>query len=221
MRGLRRYADPLHSGSPAERFRQQRMAIFESLIRPLPRPITILDVGGTVTVWKAAGLMETELRVVLMNRRPQKVSHSNFSSVVGDARCMPFPTKSFDVVFSNSVIEHVGSIEQQRQMAREVRRVGKRYFVQTPNYWFPFEPHFLFPCFQFFPEKWQVYMVSRFDMGQYSKTLDDEAARTLVRSVRLLTPSELVSLFPDARLCREWFLGSTKSLVVYGGWTDL
>lgn len=54
-----------------------------------------------------------------------------------------FQDNEFDAVFSNSVIEHVGDYEAQRQMANEIMRVGKRYFVQTPNFYFPIEPHIL------------------------------------------------------------------------------
>ncbi|MEM2045934.1 MAG: class I SAM-dependent methyltransferase, partial [Candidatus Bathyarchaeia archaeon] len=57
--------------------------------------------------------------------------------IIGDARCMPFKDKSFDVVFSNSVIEHVGNYDDQKMCAEEIRRVGKCYFVQTPNFYFP------------------------------------------------------------------------------------
>ena len=71
---------------------------------------------------------------------------------VGDAVDMPgISDGAFDVVFSNSVIEHVETYENQRRMAAEIRRVGRRYFVQTPNRHFPLEPHFLVPGFQLLP----------------------------------------------------------------------
>ncbi|HYN82703.1 MAG TPA: class I SAM-dependent methyltransferase [Gemmatimonadaceae bacterium] len=92
------------------------------------------------------------IRVTLLNTQHQKVSSSRFLSAVGDARFIPqFATGSFDVVFSSSVIEHVGDYATQRRMADEIQRVGKRYFVQTPNKRFPLEPHFLFPWFQYLP----------------------------------------------------------------------
>jgi 2-polyprenyl-3-methyl-5-hydroxy-6-metoxy-1,4-benzoquinol methylase len=70
-----------------------------------------------------------------------------------------FQNDEFDIVFSNSVIEHVGSYEEQNLMASEVRRVGKRYFIQTPNLFFPIEPHFLFPFFQFLPLDYRVTLI--------------------------------------------------------------
>jgi len=47
----------------------------------------------------------------------------------------------FDLVFSNSVIEHVGDFERMRQFVHEARRVAKSYWIQTPSKWFPIEPH--------------------------------------------------------------------------------
>ena len=68
--------------------------------------------------------------------------------MVGDA-CDPklFEGRRFDFVHSNSVIEHVGDDEQIRRFARNTRRLGDRYYMQTPDYWFPYEPHFRFPGF--------------------------------------------------------------------------
>ncbi|MGH7860878.1 MAG: methyltransferase domain-containing protein [Candidatus Dormibacteraceae bacterium] len=75
-----------------------------------------------------------------------------FQSVIGDARDLAqFQAQAFDVAFSNSVIEHVGGADDQRRMASEAMRVASHYFVQTPKHYFPIEPHFLVPGFQFMP----------------------------------------------------------------------
>jgi hypothetical protein len=131
-----------------------------------------------------------------------------------------FRAGEFDVVFSNSVIEHLGTLNEQRWMADEIRRVGKRYFVQTPNRYFPLEPHFLVPFFQFLPLRMRVQLVRRFDLGWYGMggIPDPEHAEAVVRSIRLLSAGELLRLFPDGRLYRERLFGLTKSLIVYGGW---
>ena len=73
----------------------------------------------------------------------------------------------FDIVFSNSVIEHLGDIEGQRRMAKEIRRVGKYYYLQTPNRNFPVEPHFQFPFFQFLPKWLRTAIVRRWSIGWY------------------------------------------------------
>jgi ubiquinone/menaquinone biosynthesis C-methylase UbiE len=86
--------------------------------------------------------------ITLLNPELSESAPSNFTAFVGDGRSMPqFEDHQFDIVFSNSTIEHVGSIDDQRAMAREIVRVGRKYYVQTPNRYFPIEPHFVFPFF--------------------------------------------------------------------------
>ena len=131
-------------------------------------------------------------------------------SVIGD--------RAFDVVFSNSVIEHLGIFEDQQSMAAEIRRVGKRYYVQTPNRFFPIEPHFLVPFFQFLPIGLKARMLRRIDLGWYKKVPSLELARKTVQSIRLLSEKDLSKLFPEAHLYRERFCGLVKSFVAYAGW---
>lgn len=100
-------------------------------------------------------------------------------------------------------------------MAQEVRRVGKRYFVQTPNFFFPIEPHFLFPAFHWLPMSVRTWLVRHFDLGWYKKQADAAAARELVTSIRLLTKTELERLFPEGSIYCEKAFGLTKSFVVY------
>ncbi len=137
--------------------------------------------------------------------------------IFGDARSLDFPDKSFDVVYSNSVIEHVGNSLDQREMANHIRRVGKRHFVQTPNYYFPIEPHFLFPGFQFLPTSARAHLLNRFDLGWMAREPTLDVARDVVDSVRLLKRSEFVRLFPDSHIYDETFCGLTKSFIAYDG----
>ena len=137
--------------------------------------------------------------------------------VIGDARDMSmFAEGEFDIVFSNSVIEHVGSFSDQAAMAREVQRVGRRFFVQTPNRYFPIEPHFLFPGFQFLPLTTRAWLHCRFDLGWMRRAESAEAAMTEVKQLRLLSRAELQKLFPHASIHVERFAGIPKSFVAYG-----
>ena len=117
----------------------------------MERPVRILDVGGTEGYWKMGKLNDDQVFVTLLNLTQVDVTMPNMTSIAGDARKIQESDLSFDIVFSNSVIEHVGTYKDQMQMAKEVHRIGKHYFVQTPNKYFPLEPHFLFPFFQFLP----------------------------------------------------------------------
>jgi hypothetical protein len=217
---LRALADNRDPRSLAGRLRRQRFTLFESLISRVPRPLRILDVGGTQQFWQVMGFAGAErIEVTILNLTPEPVSLPNFIGVTGDARDLHFGDASFDVVFSNSVIEHVGGYHDQCRMAREVKRVGARYFLQTPNRYFPIEPHFLLPCFQFLPVPARVWLLQHFSLGWRSRTRDAKEARASVESVRLLSKAELMALFPEATLFKERVMGLTKSFVVYAGWS--
>ncbi len=209
-------ADNRRAGSLANRFRRRRFELFKELVAPLPRPVRVLDVGGTENFWRQMNAADADwLEIVLVNVSSQPATAANVEAVVGDGRDLsPFSDGSFDVVFSNSVIEHVGGWEDQRSMADEMRRVGRLLFVQTPNRFFPIEPHFLFPGFQFLPVRARIALVRRFPLGYHDALPDPEDARRAVEEIRLLTASELRQLFPGARIHRERALGLTKSFVV-------
>lgn len=220
MKILKKVADHRRDDSLAARLRRQRFALFRRLIWSLNRPFDILDVGGTALFWQRMGFAEErDVRIVLLNTREPRSAYPNLTSVIGDARDLGgFGDNEFDVIFSNSVIEHVGGYDDQRRMAGEIRRVGKRYFLQTPNRYFPIEPHFLFPFFQFLPLSLQVFIVRHSGSGWRGRIPDKHRAAEVVGSIRLLTESEVRALFPGGTVYKEKFLGLTKSFVVYGGW---
>ena len=219
---VRTLADNSRPDSMASRMRRKRFALFLSLLESVEGPVRILDIGGTQQFWNVMmGSEPTRLRITLLNVVHQTVSSSAFVSAVGDARHLEgIGDGEFDVVFSNSVIEHVGTYEDQRRMADEVRRVGKRYFVQTPNRRFPIEPHFLFPFFQYLPVAARAWLLSSFNVGWYRRIPDKQAARREVESIQLLTRSRFAKLFPGATLYEEKILGLTKSFVAFGGWSS-
>lgn len=202
----------------ATAFRRRRFRLFLALIETLKPPISILDVGGEQRFWEVMGMAQDErLRVALLNIELQPVNRPNFTSLIGDASDLSqFADGAFDVVFSNSVIEHLGSFDRQRRMAMEVQRVGKCYFIQTPNRYFPLEPHFLLPFFQFYPPGLQIALVRRFNLGWYRREPDTHRASNLARSHRLLSAQEMRTLFPNGALYRERLLVLTKSFIVCG-----
>lgn len=205
------------------RMRRRRFSLFLSLLNEVERPLRILDVGGTSEFWQLMGLSNLDrVRVTLFNLQAQSASGPIFESVAGDARDLSrYPDQSFDVAFSNSVIEHLGpAFSDQQRMAREIERVAQRYFVQTPNRYFPLEPHFLVPGFQFLPLSLRTWMVSSFDVGWYKRIPDKATARREVESVSLLTEKQLRTLFPEAVIYKEKLLGITKSFVAFGGWGE-
>lgn len=219
---FKKIADNHQDDSLATQMRRRRFQYFLSLLDIVPRPLTVLDVGGTQGFWERMGFVdEPGIQFTILNIEPQAVHHAQFNSVVGDATDLSlFAGASFDVVFSNSVIEHVGNLDRQRRMAQEIRRVGRRYFVQTPNYYFPLEPHFLFPGFQWLPLEARAWLLHHFDLGWAKRLPTRMAARQEAAAITLLKKRELLTLFPGARLYCEKALGLTKSFVVYDGWGE-
>jgi len=214
---LKLISDNSKPNSLANRLRSKRHAWFESVTAGMKKPISILDVGGTSSYWQILSAnSEDDFRVELINLSKESFKPPVVKSHSGDARDLTqFSDAQFDLVFSNSVIEHVGAKEDQRQMANEISRVASSYIVQTPNFFFPLEPHFLFPCFQFLPRSLRILLVKNFKLGWTEKASDTEQAARLVDSVRLLRESELVELFPDCEIYREKFFGLTKSIIAY------
>jgi hypothetical protein len=206
-------------GSLVNELRKRRFERFLSLIRPLPRPLTILDVGGEEYIWTAMGFgSDSSITVTLLNLYPIETSYPSFKSIVGDARAMAcFDDKEFDVVFSNSVIEHVGGPDDMQRMAAEVERVGKSYFIQTPNRYFPIEPHFLFPFFQFLPLRLQVFLACHISLGYFKKFADPKEAKEEIRAIQLVSIADMRRFFPGAEILEERVAGLTKSLMACKG----
>lgn len=126
----------------------------------------------------------------------------------------PFPKGSFDLVFSNSLIEHLGTEGRQRAFAAEVRRLSRGgYSVQTPNKWFPIEPHYLSPFAQFVPRMVRPVVIRWITpRGGLTRPSRDRCIG-MSEEIRLLDADEMKGLFPDADIVRERFPGLTKSLV--------
>ncbi|HEX5257604.1 MAG TPA: methyltransferase domain-containing protein [Sphingomicrobium sp.] len=186
----------------SNRFRQKWMRRFLELLKPLQGGrIRILDLGGTAAYWHALpGLYRDEnVEITIINLDDREFDDANLKVRQGDARNLPqFADNSFDVVHSNSVIEHVGLWGDMQRMAAEVRRLAPRYFVQTPNYWFPIEPHYKLPLVQFLPRSVRSRIRDKVWPGQ---------------SIELIAAKHMRTLFPDAGIERERFCGLTKSLI--------
>ncbi len=221
MKFLTRFADVTKDESFSARMRRKRFSLFLDLLDRVPnRPLRILDIGGTERFWEVMGFVDTEHQITLLNNSFEDydegfADHRNISSVVGDARFLnEFKEGSFDIVFSNSVIEHVGTLKDQAQMANEIRRLCDRYYVQTPDFFFPLEPHYLFPFFHWLPISVRVFLLRNFSLGWAPKAPNLETAKEWAICIRLLKKSELQALFPDAVIYHERFLGLTKSFVI-------
>jgi ubiquinone/menaquinone biosynthesis C-methylase UbiE len=216
---LIKMSNPENKSSISAKLRNKRFALFKSLLPSESYPLKILDVGGKETIWIREGFQDPDtinrFQITILNISEQKTTSPNIISVVGDARNMSqFADNEFDIVFSNSVIEHVGSYADQMKMAKEIQRVGKKYFVQTPNLYFPIEPHFVFPFFQFLPLSMKVWILTNIGR-KHKKVATKEKAQQVARGIILLRKKQFSCLFPQATIFEEKYLGLTKSFVAY------
>jgi hypothetical protein len=164
--------------------------------------------------WSILGNIE----IVLLNTFVQEHLPPPFLSVVADARDLSrYGDREFDVVYSNSVLCHVGAFSDRVRMAREIRRVGRSYFVQTPNPGFIIDWRTLIPFFHFLPLSSQAWCFRHFRVGTYPRIQDYSASLYQASRVQTVTCDELRRLFPDGTIVRERVLGMTKSFVVHSG----
>jgi hypothetical protein len=190
-------------------FRRRRMKRFFAIFAPSSE-VRVLDIGGTPQTWSVESTAATQFPVTMINiRRDGQIDGGRFTSMAGDATALPFADKSFDIAFSNSVIEHVGSWERQQAFAHEARRVAPKLWIQTPARSFPIEAHLLAPFIQYLPKRVQHRIVRWTPRG----LLQPSVVHEIVDEVRLLTYREFRQLFPDCRILKERFMGLTKSYV--------
>ena len=219
---FRKAADVGSTTSLSNKLRGQRFAMFASLVEQLPKPIRIIDIGGTLSYWQQRGWVgKAGVEITVVNFGSPASICENVIIREGNALDLSeYTDGAFDVAHSNSVIEHLLSFENQAKMAAEVKRIAKAYWVQTPNYWFPIEPHFHVPGWQWLPRSIRVALLMRFRCGWRGPVNDRKLAEASVDEVRLMDDTELVQLFPEATLWKEKFFGLTKSLVVYHGYNN-
>ena len=188
--------------------RMRQMALYFSI----SRKTKVLDVGGSYNNWS---YLENMPKLTLLNlAQPPGSLPAEVQYVRGDARSLPFADKSFDVVYSNSVIEHVGGRSDQIEMAKEMMRVGKSYYCQTPNYWFFIEPHFLGPIIHWLPVSIRGLLGKWFSLRGLITRNSLNKLNEFARSIHLHKRYEINRIFPGAILINEYFLGFPKSFIV-------
>ncbi|OQW96714.1 MAG: hypothetical protein BWK74_07875 [Desulfobacteraceae bacterium A6] len=199
-----------HIFRPFQRyFRTKRMRQFWQRFGLTSESI-VLDIGGCEFNWT---LLPAQCHVTLINLSAPGKSYNSFTWIIGDGRHLPFKDEAFDVVYSNSVIEHLGSFGNQRFFADECRRVGQRYYVQTPNKCFFMEPHLITPFIHWLPRRIQRLLLRNFTLWGWITRPTSHYCESFMQEIRLLGEQELKHLFPEADIWHERFLGLSKSLM--------
>lgn len=220
MRLLKLFFDHKQDNSFVNKLRKNRFSLLENRIKQLASQkdtFRILDIGGDISYWKHVGWKRDNCHIYLLNLYENAIEEKDaafFHTVIGNALALPFQKGDFDLIFSNSVIEHVGSYENQKKFADEVIRICDRYIIQTPSLWFPLEPHSLIPLFQFIPHRLRALLIMTFNINYFPKRSNYKEALTVSRSTLMFTKKRFQQLFPGAEIQVEKLFGIPKSYTV-------
>jgi hypothetical protein len=180
----------------------------------------VLDLGGTADSWLRASVAPKSVTVLnihtdeLVSGRVDERLPDWIELVTGDACTPPAAVLagSYDLVFSNSLLEHVGGPLRRRQLAEVIRSAAPRHWVQTPYRYFPVEPHYLFPGYQFLPIAARARLARSWPLVHTRDTTWEGGVATALE-VELLSITEMRFLFPDSTIHSERLAGLPKSLV--------
>jgi Methyltransferase domain len=198
--------------SVAERMRLRRWEFIRTHLPELAE-MNVLDLGGTLHWWQRAPARPNHVTIV--NLDTSDADARWLTAITGDA-CHAdelVAGQSFDLVFSNSLIEHVGGHQARSALAQVIRTLAPRYLVQTPYRYFPVEPHWLFPGMQFLPLPVRRAIAPRWPLG-HTHGWPAPQALSEVMSTELIGATEMRTYFPDGKLYWERFLGLPKSIIV-------
>lgn len=196
------------SGRARVRRWQHLLALFPSFSE-----MRVLDLGGTPESWRLAPVRPAS--VVTVNLRPpQESSAKGVMAIRGDACDLPSAVSRdhFDLVYSNSLLEHVGGHVRRQRLADNIHSLADRHWVQTPYRYFPIEPHWLFPGMQWLPYEARVQVSMRWNRGPI-RTHTREDAQDQVDEIDLVGISQMRRYFPASVIWYERFAGLIKSLV--------
>jgi hypothetical protein len=206
----------------SERSRTRRATLFCRYIHPTQED-RILDLGPEDGNYIAKIIPFREnVFIADINEEMLKRGRARYgfqTVLLDESGVLPFEDNYFDIVHCSSVIERVTvdkgqqwsiqskkefteiSFKRQKQFANEIRRVGKSYFVQTPNKNFIFESHTWLPLIQFLPRPLMIKTIRFLNKWWVKKTAPDW---------NLLTVRQMKELFPDVIIVREKVFGFNK-----------
>lgn len=175
-------------------WRARRMAVLADRIELSPH-LSVLDIGGLPDLWE---MTPNRPRVTLLNlpgafRWLTREQRSDFDLIEGNIFDSPELPASFDIAFSNSVLEHVGAAAKQEIFARIVRR-APAYWIQVPSPRFPIEQH----CHALF--WWQRGDRLRERAMKRWSERGDALSGPFMRNTFPIDQHRLQKLFPDATL---------------------
>jgi SAM-dependent methyltransferase len=204
-------------------FRRKRGRLFVATL-PNFTSLKVLDVGGSRHFWEKQdpAIVPSNLTLVNIKNDGQAKSYSgtmrHMEVIVYDGQTLPFDDKSFDVIVCNSVIEHVPP-QQRARVVQEILRVAKFYFIQTPAFVFPIEPHFFCPGLHWLPRSVGRRAV-RLSPWRIMSRPSEQHIKKYFEEIQILRRAELIGYAPNSKIFIERFLGIPKSYTIYGPNTE-
>ena len=202
--------------------RTRKLELFNKLMNPT-KEMKILDIGAEINPTNENIIQFIDdypwnNNVSAINLSPEHISlikqyYPEVDARVGDACALPWEDKHFDIVYSNAVIEHLGSFEKQKKMAAEIMRVGKSWFITTPNRWYPFEFHMRLPFVTWLPRNGYI----RFGQVISYNHVERKYMTGIRRDgLRLITAKELKHCFPSSRIIKQRVTFMAETLISVG-----
>lgn len=176
----------------------------------------ICDLGGSRHFWEKLGIEVPPYNITIYNVSESETSAFtdayDIKVVIYDGKRIPVPDNAFDLLMCNSVIEHVPP-DLRLGLAKEMRRVARQLFLQTPARSFVIEPHFIMPFVHWLPRSlgYQLIKISPWRLLARPSAAE---IHDYWWGTKLLNRRELEQLFPEANITSEGVLGLTKSYYV-------
>lgn len=189
-------------------WRARRFAWFLERVAP-QKSETLIDIGGDPSTWTAQAPVVASVEVVDVRKHPfngEAFPDHHLRVSVADGRRLDCPDRAYDIAFSNSVIEHVGDLEDQRKFAAEMQRCAGKLWCQTPARECPVEPHYMAPFVHWLPRAWQRRLLRHFTLWGWLSKPSREKIDFMVDTTRLLSRREMRELFPDCEILVERML---------------
>jgi hypothetical protein len=193
-----------------------RAARFRELMRRFPEleRMRVLDLGGTPHFWHSAPVRPAYVTTLNLDNQ-YDVQESWLEHVVADAcdiAALDFCAGDYSLVVSNSLIEHVGGYQRRKELSRVIAAAAPAHWIQTPDRYFPIEPHYLAPGFQFLPIKMRAAAIRHWPIA-HERVYTGADAVAQVLTIDLISATELQHLFPYSEIWHERLVGVSKSIV--------
>lgn len=199
--------------SLGEHARERRWSEFRRRFPDIEQ-MSVLDLGGTVEYWLRAPVRPRLVHLVNLGDEPTEAPPPWIRWDIADATDIPGSLLAgpYDLVYSNSVIEHVGGHVQRSAFARNATSLAPRHWIQTPYRYFPVEPHWVAPMMQYLPLALRARMGMHWPLVHTKATSLQQAIDGQLQ-VELLDITAMRHYFPDSTMVYDRFFGLVKSVI--------